>query len=99
MEGATARIWSSDKGRSERSTGEREAKRDVSCMVVSPDIEKEACCSHRTGFIHSEPAFPLSGAVCPKNPVGRAALTFLRSSLAKTEIGTAAGRERVCRTV
>src|SRR5690554_7308779 len=33
MDGATARIWSSDKGRSERSTGEREAKRDASCMA------------------------------------------------------------------
>src|SRR5690606_3688903 len=26
-------IWSSDRGRSERSTGEREAKREASCMV------------------------------------------------------------------
>jgi len=36
MDGATARIGSSDKGRSERSTGERGAKRNASCMVVRP---------------------------------------------------------------
>src|SRR3546814_5631779 len=84
MEGATARIWSSDKGRSERSTGEREAKRDVSCMVVSPDKEKEVCCSHRTEFLDSEPAFRLSGVVGAKNPVGLVAPSFLSSSPANT---------------
>src|SRR3546814_18027414 len=84
MEGSTARMWSSDKGRCELSTGEREAKRDVSCMVVSPDKEKEVCCSHRTGFLDSEPAFRLSGVVGAKNQVGLVAPSFLSSSPAKT---------------
>src|SRR5690606_34013038 len=33
MDGAALWIWSSDSGESLRSTGEREAKRDASCMV------------------------------------------------------------------
>src|SRR3546814_20460174 len=80
MEGATARIWSSDKGRSERSTGEREAKRDVSCMVDSPDQEKEVCCSHRTGFLDSAQAFRLSGVVGAENPVGMVAPSISEES-------------------
>src|SRR3546814_11866046 len=53
-------------------------------LVVSPDKEKEVCCSHRTGFLDSEPAFRLSGVVGAKNPVGLVAPSFLSSSPAKT---------------
>ena len=76
MDGATARIWSSDKGRSERSTGEREAKRDASCMAFLLTKKKGLLfTAHRIPRFGS-PAFRLFGAVGTRNPVGPVATVF-----------------------
>ena len=73
MDGATALICSSDKGCSERSTGDCSAKRDASCMVflqIKLAVEKPSPDS-----LDSEP-LRASGGVGMKNLVGLVATVF-----------------------